>query len=472
MRSPAVSSRTADPRALALELLLRVEQGGRSDLLVGEALARTKLAPRDAALATRLVYGTLTWQGRLDWTLEPICRRPLAELEPAVRAVLRMGLFQLSMLDRVPAFAAIDTSVELVKRPAGRGAASLVNAVLRRAARDGGTRPLPAREAGVAKHLSVKWSHPEWLVALWLEELGEARCETLLEANCEPAPTVARVNPNLRTREQAIAELAALGLAARSAEHAPGAIVIDTPVACVVGQPWLGLQSEASQLVALLVGAVTGAERILDACAAPGGKTSAIAERMPSAGSRLVAGDRSLAGVRRVRAGAERAAPGRVATLAADATAPPFPPATFDAVLLDAPCSGLGTLRSHPEIRWRRRPGDLLELARAQGAMLAAVAPLVRPGGRLIYSTCTLVAAENESVVAEFLGKRRDFQLVDARRHLPAEASVLVAADGTLRTAPDQGGLDGFFAARLERSRDDLDSGTGSRLTSASRSTM
>jgi 16S rRNA (cytosine967-C5)-methyltransferase len=397
---------------------------------------------------TKLVYGVLTWQKRLDWTLAALARRPVSELDPPVRAALRLGLFQLRMLERVPSFAAIDTSVELVKRLAGVGASKLVNAVLRSAERTGET-PLPPDGEDPVTRLAVEWSHPEWLVRLWLEELGPERTLALLRANDLPAPTTARVDLHQLSRERAVQELAALGVVARPGAYAPGAIVIESPISRIAGLPWLTLQSEASQLVALLVGA-GGDERILDACAAPGGKSLALLDAPGASIPRLFAGDRSLGGMRRVRAHAGRARR-RIGTFVGDASRPPFAAGTFDAVLIDAPCSGLGTLRSHPEIRWRRTRDEIPELAAAQAAMLRAVAPLVRPGGRLVYSTCTLVVAENADLVSAFLIDHPEFCRDDARPHLPVAARELVDDDGSLRTSPERGGLDGFFAVRLSR---------------------
>ncbi len=441
----------ADPRRLAHEVLVRVEGGAFCDLLIGETLGRGRIEPRDAALFTRLVYGTVAWQGRLDWTLALLSRRPLERLDPAVRVALRLGLLQLTQLDRIPDHAAVDTSVELAKRAAGPAAGRFVNAVLRTALRQGGERPLPREEDGLARALAVRWSHPEWLVQRWLVELGRERTVALLEADGQPAPTVLRVDLRARSRDAALAELATRGIAARACAHAPAAIELEAPLATIAEIPWLAPQGEASQLVAELVDARPG-ERILDLCAAPGGKSAALAERWGSGiAGLLIAADRSRPGIRRVRERARGEPPLRIATLLADAQRPPFAAATFDAVLLDAPCSGLGTLRSHPEIRWRRSEEEIAPLGDRQRRMLHAAARLVRPGGRLIYATCTLLAAENEEVVAELLRGTARWRLRDARAVLGEGAATLVGPDGALRTSPERGGLDGFFAVRLER---------------------
>ena len=435
----------SDPRRAAVEVLARVEGGAFADVLVGERITRGALDPREAALFTRLVYGTEAWRGRLDWTLSGLARRPLEDVAPAVRAALRLGLFQLLLLDRVPAHAAVDTTVTIVKQAAGAGAAAFANAVLRGFLR-GGERALPDADAERDLHLAVRWSHPEWLVRLWRDELGDARAAALLAANAEPAPTVVRVDPALAPRDEVMARLAARGVAAHATAYAAHGLVVDAPVTALGRESGLALQGEASQLVVDVLDPRPD-ERVLDLCAAPGGKTGAIAERVRPA--RVVAADRSRPGVRRI-ATLPAAREGRVLALVADASAPPLG-TTFDAVLVDAPCSGLGTLRAHPEIRWRRTPEDLERLAARQEAILARAADLVRPGGRLVYATCTVARAENERVVERFLASRDDFRLGDARPHLPEPARVLAGDDGMLRTSPEVGGLDGFFAARLER---------------------
>lgn len=434
-----------DPRRAAIDVLARVDGGAFADALVGERLARGTLDPRAAGLFTRLVYGTEAWRGRLDWSLAGLARRPLDDLAPPVRAALRVGLFQLLLLDRVPAHAAVDTTVSLVKELAGAGAASFANAVLRGFLRRG-ERALPDAESEPDAHLALRWSHPEWLVRLWRAELGDARTAAILAADAEPAPTVVRVDPAVATRDEALARLAARGVDAHATAFARHGIVVAAPVATLGREAGLALQGEASQLVVDVLDPRPG-ERVLDLCAAPGGKSGAIAERI--GGAAVVAADRSRPGVRRIAA-LPAARAGRILPLVADAGAPPLV-RPFDAVLVDAPCSGLGTLRAHPEIRWRRQPADLEQLAARQRAILASAAPLVRPGGRLVYATCTLAAIENEHVVASFLEHDRNFRIADPRPHLPAAAAELVDATGALRTAPDRGGLDGFFAVRLER---------------------
>ena len=438
-----------DARALAHEVLVRVETTDAfADVLLGERLARAELGGPDAALATRLVYGTLAWQGRLDHHLRALVHTSLDRLDPPVRAALRLGLYQLLFLDRIPDYAAVDASVRLA-RDAGRGATGLVNAVLRRAAARAPDLSLPDPAGDPLERLAVEWSHPRWLVERWASAFGMAELSRLLAANNVPGPTAVRANRLRTTREALLAELGAAGVHAAAGRWAEDAIVVDGAAAQLRALPaWragrLAFQGEGSQLITTLLGLRPGT-RLLDACAAPGGKAchaTAILERR----GRVAALDRRSTGARRIRAEAGRLG-AAVEIAVGDARRPPFAGA-FDAVLVDAPCSGLGTLRRHPELRWRRRPEDIARLATLQRDILSGVAPLVRPGGLLVYAVCTLTRQENEEVVASFCGAHRGFA-VEHAAHAAGVPAELVTPEGFLRTLPHRDGLDGFFAARM-----------------------
>lgn len=450
MRPPPI----ADARRLAWEVLAAVERGAFADAALGASLRGTPLAPRDRALATQLVYGTLTWQGLLDRGLEQLGREP-ADIDLPLRVLLRMALFQLVRLDRVPDFAAVSTAVELAKS-AGKGAAGgrFVNGVLRAFLRAGKRIAVPPRDEDLAGHLAAVHSHPRWLVERWLAELGESETEALLEANNQPAPTVVRVNRARATPAALAAALAAGGVNSRPGTYAPDALVVepsgDAAALPAFREGWFALQGEASQLVVTLLDPSPGA-RVLDACAAPGGKTADAAGRI-GPGGLVVAVDRARAGLRRLRGEVRRLGLGNVAAVQADAGALPLAPGWLaDAVLVDAPCTGLGTLRQHPEIRWRRTPQDIDDLARRQRRLLASAAERVRCGGVLVYATCTIADAENGELVEAFVAAHPEFAVDDARPRLPAAAAGLVDARGFLRTFPHRHGLDGFFAARLVR---------------------
>lgn len=427
-----------DPRRLALDVLSAVEKGQWSDEALAHALDDSALGDADRGLATRLVYGTLARQRTLDHWISCYSARPLDKLDKVVVIALRLGFFQMGFLDRVPDHAAVMTSVELVARQAA-SAKGFVNALLRRAQREGLE---AAPESPVEKHLGVLHSHPDWLVRLWLDELGAEETEALLIANNDVAPTCYRA---LGDRDETLKRLAELGVEARPGLRAPTSILLSGPSRRLDG---LAVpQGEASQLVVEMLEPAAG-ERILDACAAPGGKTAFLASRVGSEG-RVVACDPSEKGGRRFAAVLAEAGvadrvefhPCGIARLEAEEE-------SFDAVLVDAPCSGLGTLRQHPEIRWRRRPGDLLDLAKRQADILATAARFVKPGGRLVYSTCTLARVENDDIVAAFLLAHDEF----SREEPTGEAlSGLCDDEGVLRTWPHRDGLDGFFAVRLRR---------------------
>lgn len=455
MTSGTRPSPSGAARTVAWEILQRVEDGAFADALLGHHLRERGFDRRDQALATRIVYGTIAWQGYLDNILQAFSRREPASLDLPVRVLLRMGLFQIVKLTRVPAFAVVDTTVELSKLHRGGSAAGLVNAVLRRAAREWQTVALPAPEDDLAGHLSVRLSHPRWLVERWIDELGVEETEALLTADNEEAPTVLRVNLHRATRDAVIRDLRDAGFEAEPTLWSPAGVRI-IPGGFPGSLPGhaegrFSVQGEASQLVALIVGASPG-NRVLDACAAPGGKATAIAEAMGDTGT-VQALDSSEAGVRRISAMARRLGLSSVEASVADATRwqPPAEDRQFDCILVDAPCTGLGTLRQHPEVRWRRTADDVTRAAELQRRILAHMAGFVRPGGALVYATCTVTREENEDVVASLLATNDELIIDDPRPSLPEKTQELIGTDGFLRTAPQRHNLDGFFAARLKR---------------------
>jgi 16S rRNA (cytosine967-C5)-methyltransferase len=439
-------------RALALDVLLRIEKESvHADVTLAAALTASGLSTRDRALATRLVYGTLAWQGRLDWQLAHLANREPTTLDAHVRATLRLGLLQIDLLDRIPDHAAVTTSVELAKRhvPAASG---LVNAVLRRATRERHHLPLPDPTVDPAAHLAIALSHPRWLVERWQARFQPGELRELLTADNEAAPTVLRARPG--DRDALVARLTAAGVACEAGRFGPDAVrvqAVDPHGLPGWAEGAFSVQSEASQLVAHLLAPKPGL-RVLDACAAPGGKTTYVADLMSDRGL-IVALDHRRRGARAVAANAKRLGLRSIAALALDAGAADaaFGDRTFDRVLVDAPCSGLGTLRAHPEIRWRRQPADLVRLATQQRRILEAVTPLVKPEGVIVYATCTLTDEENEGVVAAWLEAHPELGRERAEAYVPEAARILVDAGGSLRTFPHRDDLDGFFAVRIRR---------------------
>jgi 16S rRNA (cytosine967-C5)-methyltransferase len=418
------------------------EDGAYADrALHGEAAA---LAPRDRALATRLAYGVVQRRDTLDHVIAALARRPIDRLEPAVLAALRLGVFQLAFMDRVPAHAAVTESVELAKRES-RGGAGLVNAVLRRAAREARAMidGLPDRTPAEA---ALRHSHPLWIAELWFDALGPDAARALMAAGNEPAEAAVRAN-TLRIARQDLAER--LPVPTQPSEL-PEALVLQAPFDAFSSPLWeAGLfmpQSRAAMAVARALDPQPG-ERVLDLCAAPGAKTTHLAALMRDRG-RVVAVERHPGRADALRRTAARMGATCVRVRTADATRPLNE--TYDRVLVDPPCSDLGTLAARPDARWRKDPGAVETLAALQAAILDNAATALAPGGVLVYSTCTISPHENERQIESFLGRRADFELDDLPSDLPVWDHPSVPR--LMQTLPHRDGTDGFFVARLRRS--------------------
>lgn len=449
---------SAPARRAALQALLAVTRG-ELDLDTAIERARTTLAdPRDIALLRELVTGTLRWQGRLDWTLASLVSMPWARLDDVVAASLRLGAYQLEHLERIPARAVVDDAVSLVKAARVSSAAGLVNAVLRRYAR-GERRPLPVAGPDAtldarAAALAVSAAHPAWLVRRWLARLPPAEVEAWLAFDNAPAPTTLRVNPLAGvSRDDVVQRLAADRVVVEPTVHAPLGLLVREGQVVASAALRAGLchiQDEGSQ-VAALVAPVRAGDRVLDLCAAPGGKTLAYAAAVGARGH-VVATDVRPGRLAVLKATLTRGGARKVSVVGVPVEGPlPFAPA-FDVVAVDAPCSGLGTLRRDPDIKWRREAADLVGLQAVQRDLLVRAAALVAPGGALVYTTCSLEPEETSEVVEQTL----DLVPGLARRH-PAEApergwlATFVEADGYVRLRPARHGLEGYFGAVLRR---------------------
>jgi 16S rRNA (cytosine967-C5)-methyltransferase len=425
----------ASARAVALDTLARVATGRGT---LADALATPaaeSLDERDRALLHELVLGTLRRRGWLDHVLAGLSSRPIDRATPGVLDALRLGAYQLLFL-RVPPHAAVSESVELARRAEARSA-GFANAVLRRLQREGPP-PEPDPATDPLGWLTTAGSLPHWLARRWQDRLGGERAVRRARACLEPSPTHVRLNPRVGDAEE---QLAAAGVLLRPTA-VPGALEAEggrlSPFA---ERGVLYVQDEGSQLVASLA---ASEGLVLDACAAPGGKALLMADR-GGPGTRVVAAEvsrRRLATLVRLRS---RWGATNVFPLAADALRPPFASA-FDAVLLDAPCSGLGTLARNPDVRWRLAPEDIPRHAARQRALLESVASLVRPGGRLVYATCSAEPEENEDVVLPFLAAHPEFE----SESLPSWAAPFRAGPFARVDPPEHRG-DAFFAARLRR---------------------
>jgi 16S rRNA (cytosine967-C5)-methyltransferase len=428
------------------------EQGAYADRAFRAEAERAALEPRDRAFAMRLAYGTVQMNGTIDWVVQSLAKRPLEKLDPPVLAALRLGLYELIYMS-TPDRAAVSEAVELVKSTTPH-AHAFVNAILRRAAHEA-----PALIAGVDDSTpagaALLHSHPLWVTERWFAELGPAAARELMRCDNEPAESALRAN-GLRTDAQAVIELlAAEDVAARADAIAPEAVVLGPPYdvhgSRLFADGLVMPQSRASMLVARAVDPAPG-ERVLDLCAAPGGKTTHLAALMGGEGE-VVAVEADPARAEAIGENAARLGAGSVRVVVGDAAEPAFGEG-YDRVLVDPPCSDLGTLQSRPDARWRKSAAQVDELRALQRRILDAGAAAVRTGGRLVYSTCTISAAENEGQLQEFLGSNPNFRVCDLTAWQPKLAYAGAPgfpAFAFLQTLPHRDGTDGFFIAALER---------------------
>jgi 16S rRNA (cytosine967-C5)-methyltransferase len=444
-----------DVRQIATEILLKVDsRKAYADVLLDHVLRNAAIVDRDRALLTELIYGTLRWRGKIDARLKLYLRRALTDTDPLLRNLLRVTVYQLLFLDKVPDYAAVDEAVELAKAHGGRKVAGFVNGVLRNFLR-GKDKGVDAQRTNDWETLvAIERSHPHWLVKKWFDYFGREETEALMTANNQVAPLVLRANVRRITRQDLLDLLEQTEIAAGPTRWSPQGIWVQgaAAVARLPGfqEGFFQVQGEASQLVSYLLCPRSG-ERILDACAAPGGKTTHIAQLMADTGQ-LIALDRSERGIEQMRESIVRLGLESICTARVDVTQEL--PAEFrdpyDRILVDAPCSGLGTLRSHPEIKWHRDASDIKRLSCLQRSILDRVVSCLKPGGILVYSTCTLTEDENENVVEDFLERHREFVLDDAAGYLPEEARSLIQGRYFM-ALPQRHDTDGFFAARMRK---------------------
>ena len=446
---------TAPARTAALHALVTIDTD-RADLPAALAASRASLKDdRDRALTATIVTGTLRWQRTLDHLVAHFANRPRTKIDPQVLAILRLSLFQLLHLDRVPAAAVVDDAVSLTRAARKSSASGFVNAVLRSMLRQRHKLPLPPRPSdpsdrhAALAYLGITFSHPEWLVARWLDRYSFDQVEAWVRFNNETAPLTLRANTLRTTRDQLQNTLSGHDIETTPTHYAPDGLIVTAgnPLRTAEDESFF-VQDEASQLVPLVVDAQPR-ERILDLCASPGGKTVAMAASMDDSGT-LVACDVRAGRVNLLTDTVRRSHARHIHIVHVPGTGPlPFSD-SFDRVLVDAPCSGLGTIRRDPEIRWRRAASDLPRLASQQVDLLMRASQTVRPGGRLVYATCSSEPDENERVVDAFL-ERAPFDRVDLRGSNPSSLHPLIDERGALRTLPFAHGLEAFFATAMVR---------------------
>jgi len=437
-------------RTIAMEIFRRVRaDGAYADLALSAALERSALPHHEKALTTELVYGVLRNRAYLDWHLDRIASRPVAQLENRVADALRIGAYQLLFLDRIPTYAAVDESVQMVpKRATG-----FVNAILRRVPRGQAGMMTPVT-ADPLKAGSVRWSHPYWLLKMWADQFDVETALAVAEANQIPPNFVLRTN-TLKTDPKALAtELRKHK--AQPTRYAPEGLIVQNVNNLMKGKAFVEgrfiVQGEASQIVGELVGVHPG-EKVLDLCAAPGGKATHLAALVGKTGH-VYAADLHPRRLRLLRGNVKRLGIENMSVMQIDATRAKDlgnHNGLFDRVLVDAPCSSLGTLAKNPEIRWRIQPEDPKRMSKLQKTICHNAATHVRPGGMLLYSVCTLTAAETTDVVKAFLRRHRDFVLDDLRKWYSPRYDDFLQEDGTFLSLPHVTGAEGFFAARFVR---------------------
>lgn len=454
--------RQLSAREVALHTLIKVaESGAFSNLQLNRSLQEAQLSRQDAALATELVYGTIQRQRTLDYRLSGLVSKGLDKLTPWVHQLLRMSAYQLLFLDRVPAHAAVNEAVAIAKRRGHAGISGMVNGVLRNMERQLAVMKGEAREKDPVKRIGITHSYPDWLVERWIETYGEEAAEAICASGNEPPHASIRINRLQATRDEAIRMLADAGLEASPSKLAEGGIVVrgggNLALSEGYGKGLWTMQDESSMLVAEVCAPAPGMT-VMDCCAAPGGKTTHLAEIMGDQG-RVVANDVHPHKRKLIEEQGERLHLRSIEAVTGDAgvLTERHGEGGFDLVLLDAPCSGLGVIRRKPEIKWTKSLEDIHSIAGLQRSLLAEASRLVRPGGRLVYSTCTIERAENELQIEAFLRENDRFELDPewpAEVLAPLRQAGVIGDEpfkGAVQLLPQQFGSDGFYIARLKR---------------------
>ena len=483
---PSPAQHTTPGRLLALQTLLAVERHGCfADDAFATFAARGKLSPEDQALAFELVYGVLRHRARLDWQLNAVASRPLHRLPAVVAAILRLGAYQMRYLDRIPVSAAVNESVKLAKGVKGRDWRGMVNGILRNLTRAEIEWPDMARDP--VNGLSVTYSCPNWLTRRWIDRWGIEVAEAMCRHTATVPPLTLRTNTLRCSREQLEARLGEEGYTVSTTSVSPQGLILakcgSLQALPALQEGWCYVEDEAAQLVPLLLDVKPG-HRVLDACAAPGGKCSHIAALMENRGE-IVATDPEPWRLKRLESNLHALGitcvetieisheSGRAPSWFRDTwvRASPWPSPSagegsrvssplmgeekgeggFDRILVDAPCSGLGVLRRHPEAKWQKTALQLDRHGERQSSILEGVAPYLRPGGVLVYSVCSTEPEETTQVVSRFCQDHQEFCRESSARWLPPRVHSLKNPDGDFLTSGFRYNMDGFFAARLRR---------------------
>ncbi|WP_155315698.1 16S rRNA (cytosine(967)-C(5))-methyltransferase RsmB [Desulfosarcina alkanivorans] len=447
-----------DPRAAALMVLDRLDRRPSPlDAALDETAPLTAgLSRRDRALFNQLVYGTLRWRLRLDAVVAAYADRPLKKISPSILNILRIGLYQILFMDRIPASAAVNTAVNLARSGRAAKAAGFVNALLRNALRSPGRFALPDAGAAPVDHAAIAKSFPRWLIRRWIDRMGPAGTDRLCDAMNDIPPITLRCNALKNSLPELVEALADQAEGVAAVDDVPGALNLVRPrcpipemAAFVDGR--FAVQDAAAQLVSLLLAPRPG-ETVLDACAGLGGKTTHLAQLMTNRGA-ILAMDHADSKLVRLEEEVRRLGVSIAGTRHADLNRPLDPRSfpRFDRVLLDAPCSGLGVLRRNPDAKWSSQKKDVARFATRQARFLDHLAPLVRKRGLLVYAVCSMEPEENTGAVRTFLKNHPNFVISDPQTIEEKTVHPFLDQDGFLRTFPHVHHMDGFFAARFRR---------------------
>lgn len=442
---------TQNPRQLALTTLRSIQQGAFADVALDRVLQNAEVGSLDRRLLTELVYGTVRRQRTLDALIDQLGKKRSEQQPPDLRRILHLGLYQLRYLDHIPPAAAVNTTVELAKQHGFAKLSGFVNGFLRQylRLREQGGDPLQLPTQPVSR-LGVLHSYPDWIIAIWLQQLGLAETEQLCQCLNQPPTLDLRINPLRTTIEAVAAAMTAAGKAVQPVPPLPQALRFlesPGPIQDLPGfaEGWWTVQDSSAQLVSYLVEPQSG-QVVIDACAAPGGKTTHLAELILDQG-KIWACDRRPSRLKKLQQNIQRLGLQSIHLCSGDSRDLPRFGRQADRVLVDAPCSGLGTLHRHADARWRQNPDTVQELAQLQGQLLDHTATWVKPGGMLVYATCTLNPVENETIIQQFLTNHPDWRLESPEPKSPV--APFTTPQGWLKVWPQQHRMDGFFMARL-----------------------
>ncbi|WP_408954398.1 16S rRNA (cytosine(967)-C(5))-methyltransferase RsmB [Natroniella sp. ANB-PHB2] len=438
-------------RQLALKAIYRInEEEGYSNLVVNNLLNQSQLDKRDRSLATQLIYGTIRMRNSLDWIINQVANRKVKEMTSWVRNALRLGVYQIKFLDRIPAPAACNETVEVAKGHCNRGAVKFINGVLRNIIRNLDEIDYPSLQQQPVQHIRYKYSQPQWLVERWVKRFGQEKTIEICKSLNQVPPTVIRTNTLQVTTGELLADLVTEGAQAEEIKMLPEAVeltdysAVERLITFQEGK--FQVQGFSSMLVGHVL-APTEDSLVVDLCGAPGGKATHLAQLMNNQG-KVYAVDIHDHKLDLIKENCERLGINNIETIREDGREVSFEE-EVDQVLIDAPCSGLGIIAKKPEIRWQKKPQDLKELQQLQLELLANAAEFLKSGGELVYSTCTFTKQENQEVITKFLEEFTSFSIVDLTEQMVELGLEGYLSDGCLQLLPDQKLLEGFFIAKL-----------------------